>query len=293
MTIWQRLASMLSVAFYRERPGLDAHYREMTPAAVTFWKHYIVQNRSSARLRRTGLCMLLMIGLSLLITNALGDPPLAPQRGDWSRWMQLATTTPPALAVQFLIFFVVDATLLCVLFVRGLRLHHANWPERTLQKFHASTGVPVEYLDDWIDLQFIARRTRAIGVLIYYPFIVLSLMLLARSSFFDDWYTPPTVLVISTLSFIIVLACAFALRRTAEASRQHAIDRLRDAILRAKGAGSGALASQLEALRDRVERLSDGAFAPYSRQPLLKAVLLPALTFGGSSLFDYLSMLNL
>jgi hypothetical protein len=293
LTIWQRLASMLSVAFYQERPGLLATHAGMTPAAVTFWKHYIVQNRTSARLLRTGLCMVLMLGLSLLVANALGDPPLAPQRGDWSKWMQALTTTPPALAVQFLIFFVVDATLLCVFFVRGLRLHHANWPERTLQAFHASTGVPVEYLDDWIDLQFIARRTRAIGVLIYYPFIVLSLMLVARSSFFDDWYTPPTVLVVAILSFAIVLGCAFALRRTAEASRQHAIDRLRDAILRAKGAGSGTLVGQLETLRDRVERLSDGAFAPYSRQPLLKAVLLPVLSFGGSSLFDYLSMLNL
>ena len=41
------------------------------------------------------------------------------------------------------------------------------------------------------------------------------------------------------------------------------------------------------------KRLSNGAFARYARQPLLKAVLLPALTFGGSSLFDYLSMNNL
>ncbi|MCK7493891.1 MAG: hypothetical protein MZW92_23335 [Comamonadaceae bacterium] len=178
----------------------------MTPAAVTFWKHYIVQNRTSARLLRTGLCMALMLAFEPARRRTpFGDPPLAPQRGDWSEWMEALTTTPPALAVQFLIFFVVDATLLCVFFVRGLRLHHANWPERTLQTFHARTGVPVEYLDDWIDLQFIARRTRAIGTLIYYPFIVLSLMLVARSSFFDDWYTPPTVLAVATLSFGIVL----------------------------------------------------------------------------------------
>jgi hypothetical protein len=292
-TIWQRLAAMLTVAFYRERPGLLGSHTGMTPAAVTFWKHYILQNRAGARVFRTGLCMVLMLLLSGLIANALGDPPLAPQRGPLTAFMQRATSLPPALAIQFLIFYVVDATVLCVFFMRGLRLHHANWPDRTLQTFHTSTGVPVEYLDDWIDLQFIARRTRAIGALIYFPFIGLSLMLLARSSFFDDWYTPPTVLVLATLSIAIVLGCALALRRSAEASRLHAIQRLRDAILRAKGAGNGTLVGQLETLRDRAERLSDGAFAPYSRQPLLKAVLLPVLTFGGSSLFDYLAMLNL
>ena len=96
------------------------------------------------------------------------------------------------------------------------------------------------------------------------------------------------------LSFAIVVACAFALRRSAEASRRHALARVRDAILRVKGErGSGALVGQLEALRDRIERLRDGAFAPYSQQPLLKAVMLPLLTFGGSSLFDYLTLAGL
>jgi hypothetical protein len=191
------------------------------------------------------------------------------------------------------VFFVVDATLLSVLFVRGLRLHQANWPERTLQQFRARTGVPAVYLDDWIDLQFIARRTRCVGALVYYPFIVLSLMLLARSPFFDDWYTPPSVTVLATLSFAIVLGCAWALRHSAESSRRLALDHLSDAILRAKGADSGPLVGQLEALQARIEQLRDGAFAPYSQQPLLKALLLPFLTIGGSSLFDYLALASL
>jgi hypothetical protein len=294
LTLWPRLMSMLSVRFYPERAGLPGRGPPtMSPTAQTFWKHYLVQNRAKARLLRTLLCMVVMIGLSVLIERAIGDAPIAPQRGDLTRTMQTLSTLPAALAVLFLIFFVVDATALCVFFLRGLRLHHANWPERTLQAFHLRTSVPAEYLDDWIDLEFIARRTRCVGALIYYPFVVLSLMLLARSSFFDDWYTPPSFTVLSMLSFAIVLTCALALRRSAEASRTQALDRLRDAILRAKGASNGALVSQLEALRDRIERLREGAFAPYSQQPLLKAVLLPFLTFGGSSLFDYLTLANL
>ena len=154
--------------------------------------------------------------------------------------------------------------------------------------------MPTQYLQDWIDLQFVARRTRYVAALIYYPFIVLSLMIVARSSFFDDWDTPKALYVVMTLSFGIVVACAFTLRRSAEASRRQALARVRDAILRAKGeAGNPTLASQLDTLRDRIEKLRAGAFAPYSQQPLLKAVLLPVLTFGGTSLFDYLALLNL
>ena len=290
----QRTGAMLSLRFYRERPGLFAERTGMTLAATSFWKHFVVQNRASARLVRTVLCVLLMSGLALLITNAMGDAPSSPLRGDWSRRLQWLSTWPTGLAVQFLIFFVADATLLCVFFLRGLRLHDANWPLRTLQAFERETGVPAQYLDDWIDLQFIVRRTRVIGQLIYYPFIVLSLMLLARSSFFDDWNSPPSVYIVATLCYAIVLGCVLALRRSAEASRKQTVERLRNAVLRARGDKDLAgLAAQLDLLRERAERLSEGALAPFSRQPLLRAVLLPLLTFGGSSLFDYLTLLNL
>ncbi len=291
--LWQRLGAMLSVRFYRERPGVLSTSPGMTPTAIAFWKHYLVQSRPCARLLRTGLWMVVMIALDLLVDNALGGAPAAPVRGHLTRTMQMITILPTALAIQFLIFFVVDATLLSVLFMRGLRLHHANWPERTLQHYHALTGVPTELLNEWIDLEFVGRRTRCIGALIYFPFIVLSMTLLARSSFFDHWETTPSLTVLSTLSFGIALLCAVALRRTAEASRVHAIDRTWCAILRARGLGDDALAEQLEVLRGRMEQRNDGALAPYSQQPLIKAVLLPLVTLGGSSLFDYLTLFGI
>ena len=289
----ERLAAMLSVRFYRDRPGLLRAMPDMTPRAISFWKHYLVQNQPVSRVIRTVLCMAVMTLLALLIVSAVDDAPTSPLRGPLTQTMQTLTTLPASLAVQFLIFFVADATLLCVFFLRGLRLHRSNWPERTLQSFHLATGVPVEYLDNWIDLQFIARRTHVIGRLVYYPFVALSLMLLARSSFFDDWYAPSGTYLVAGLSFLIVLTCALALRLTAEESRAQAIEHTGNAILRAKGKGDAALASQLQMLCDRMQEMSEGAFAPYSRQPLLKAVLLPLLTFGGSSLFDYLALLNL
>jgi hypothetical protein len=289
----ERVAAMLSLHFHRDRPGLFSRRDGMTPAAVAFWKHFLVQNRARARLLRTLLCVLAMSALALLITRALGEAPASPQRGEWTRIMQSLTVWPPGLAIQFIIFFVADAAVLCVFFIRGLRLNASNWPTRTLAAYEQSTGVPAAYLDDWIDLQFIARRTQVIGRLVYYPFVVLSLMLLARSSFFDDWNSPASVVIVAALCYAIVLGSAFALRMAAEASRKQAVERLRNAILRAKGAGPATLASQLEILRDRAERMDEGAFAPFSRQPLLRAVLLPLLTFGGSSLFDYLALVNL
>lgn len=266
----------------------------MSAQVDNFWMHYIVQNRLGARALRAAACVLVMVLVCMATWQAMGDYAPAPQRGSLTGWMHFATLISGGLATLFVLFFVADAALLCVLFMRGLRLQTASWPDATLRVFESRLGLDRCYLDDWIDLEFIARRTRCVAALIYYPFIVLSLLILARSSFFDDWYAPAALYVVTGASAAIVLACAFALRRSAEASRRHALVRIRDAILRARGkSDAGNLVSQLEALRERMERLREGAFAPYSQQPLLKAILLPVLTIGGTSLFDYLTLANL
>jgi hypothetical protein len=42
------------------------------------------------------------------------------------------------------------------------------------------------------------------------------------------------------------------------------------------------MASQLEELRTEVRDMQDGAFAPPLSQPIVKAVLLPLVSYGGS-----------
>jgi hypothetical protein len=48
--------------------------------------------------------------------------------------------------------------------------------------------------------------------------------------------------------------------------------------------------AQLEALIDLVTQLHDGAFAPYSEQPLVRAVLLPAVTFAATAGLPFLNL---
>lgn len=288
-----RLAAMFAVRYFRQHPRRPGAADPVSNSTIAFWKHYLVLDRPAARLLRTSACVAVMAAIGALIYLAMGEAPVAPQRGELTRTMQAWSNLPVALVVQFLIFFVADATLLCVLFARALRLRNLSWPARTQQLFAQRTGLPAEHLDDWIDLQFIAKRTRCVGALIYLPFIALSMMLAAGSAFFDDWYSPPSMVVLAVISFGIVLACAMALRSAAESARRQVLGRIGEAVLRARGADNGKLAGQLEAMRDQVQRLAVGAFAPYTRQPLLKAVLMPILTVGGSTLLDWLSLANL
>jgi hypothetical protein len=49
-------------------------------------------------------------------------------------------------------------------------------------------------------------------------------------------------------------------------------------------ASKGDAADRLGKLLDEVKNLNDGAFAPWTSQPVVGAVLLPLLTYGGTVL---------
>jgi hypothetical protein len=305
---WVRFINIFSLRLILPRDVPHASPKE------EFWRRYIMQNRLSARAVRTTACVLLAAGFSWFLSLALHAPGFIPQRGDLSLTVHEWLHSLMFIAIYFLVFFVVDATTFCVSFVRGLHTHEASWPVATLVKFEHELQIPYAYLDDWIDLEFIAMRTKCVTRLIYYPFIVLSLFLLSRSHVFDHWYMPITGFVLAVLGAIVALACAMALRYAAEAARRQAIEKLRNEIIRVSGEAPVARRrhipgaalpanqfqpakppkpAQLTLLLERVEHLDAGAFAPFWQQPLLKAILLPFAAFGGTSLLDYMALANL
>ena len=294
---WQKLANTfcLRTPYIGKMPADAASDPRMSPGTLAFWKQYIVQNRASSRFVRSSACVLVVVTGYVLLHHALAESTGLPQRGPISASVHLLIGFAAVVVMNFLVFWVADATLFCVRFVRDLRLKAANWPERTERFFQARIGaLPPSVLDHWIDLQFVAHRTRCVTRLIYYPFVVLSLLLLSRSPVFDNWQLPVAVLAMVVLSIAVVLACAVALRWTTEQSREQALNDVRDARLLAhsRGLAGSPEAEQLGLLQKRMEELNEGAFAPFSQQPLLKAVLLPFATFGGTSLLDFVTLAN-
>ena len=98
----------------------------------------------------------------------------------------------------------------------------------------------------------------------------------------------PDVITLA-VAVLIVTACVVALRLSAEATRAEARHRLTGRLMIAKGQNSGAQsAGQLELLLRRIEELHEGAFSPFSQQPLVRAMLLPLGSLGGTALLGYL-----
>ena len=74
---------------------------------------------------------------------------------------------------------------------------------------------------------FISKRTKCITSLLYYPFLIIALIVVSRSRLFANYNPNIPDLVTMGLGVLIVTACAVALRWSAEAARDKARRRLK------------------------------------------------------------------
>lgn len=96
------------------------------------------------------------------------------------------------LSMLILILFVGDAVLLCTRFVRHLA-------ECNIDDYK-------KYPDK---ITLIAKRTEAVGGLIFYPFITFSLMAVSRIAYFDKWNIPLGLMAIYTILGVCIFSNAF------------------------------------------------------------------------------------
>jgi hypothetical protein len=253
-----------------------------------FWRMYIYQGYLRARFYRAAAGVVAIALLWPVLTYAFGIPPI-PARGAVSWLAYMLVTGMLALATWFLIFSVADTTLLTWRVVKGFRTETGIWPEKTLQQFSRRLGLPKDIVDDWIDLVFVSKRTKCITTFIYYPFLIIALLVVSRSRLFANYGVNVPDVITMAIGVLIVSGCVVALRLSAEALRAKTRRRLNDRIMEARKSADGErLAGQLELLLRRVEELRDGAFSPFSQQPLVRAMLLPLGSFGGTALLEYL-----
>jgi hypothetical protein len=188
----------------------------------------------------------------------------------------------------FLIFFVADATLLHSRMAKACRIEPDVWPRKTLQEFSDRLGLPQSFLGDWTNLIFLSKSTEFITTLIYYPFLIIALLVISWSGLFTGYGVNFPELVTMGIGVLIVISCAAALRWSAEASRAKVRRRVNDQIVAAsKLDDGGSYAGQLKMLLQRVEELREGAFSPFSQQPVVRAALLPLGSLVGMMLLEY------
>ena len=265
------------------------------------WAQYRLCGQWYYALLRSSVLVVAFMLLAASLFHLFGAANV-PVRGVWAFRFDRAVMFLCVILFLWLLFYVNDAIRLCDRFIFHLT-HEGRltaWPQAALAQAQADLGLgrldEIELLrktlDPWLDLDIIRRRTAAIGPLIYLPFIVLALLILARWPVFDHWDTPPALALVFGLSFAISCINAFLLQQTAGGAREACLNQLQDvlATVRATRPDDRVTLQQVETMLTRVRNLREGAFVPFLEQPLTRAALLP---FGSAGLLQLIELFAL
>jgi hypothetical protein len=245
---------------------------------MSLWDEYRRFSEFQAQWRRVVPQVLLYGLLGMVLLLGVFTPPHTPFRGSVSAVVDRLIVFLSVLSFLALIFFVVDETRLCEQFIRRLT------------ELSCGNSRPVaepRLIRFSIDL--IAERTKVVGRLIDYPFIVLLILIVGRMRLFDNWDVPVGLVLLWGLSAGYAIVCAFLLGRAAEHLRQAAIARLAVTRDEARQAGKTDDVEQISRVMGEISEENSGAFAPWTQHPIFRAVLFPTSGLGLASLLEYFS----
>ncbi len=265
------------------------HYEYTHAAATSLWQEHLQRTRYRWSRIVPQVVIFGLLGASLFGLFGFFGRPYIPFRGNVSAWVDTVVMGAGVVALLLLIFFVVDAMRLFRAFIRRMTEGSTGWPAVLLVK-QAMIRSP-KCVSDWLDIRLIAKRTAVVSRLIYYPFIVLSLMIVARLRVFDNWDFPPPLLLIWGLSAGWAILSAILLSRAAEDARRAAIQSLRDTrykLLQERGSGWEEEAKQVDLTIEEIQSEREGAFADWTQHPVLKAILFPSGGIGLVAVLNYL-----
>ncbi|WP_247422879.1 hypothetical protein [Ralstonia pseudosolanacearum] len=270
---------------------------------------------------RTAFVSRLVLGAVLYALFALvavsQDPPITPGRGPLSLALDHVTVLASYFVTWLVLFATVGRVAVTTLFLRrlfgnGAEAKLSNWDAETLRRF---CGASSKAFSTYVDLMLSARLTELVSDIVLYPFILSVLLLVAYSRLFDNWVTPWGLMAVVAFGLAMVSIGALALRSSAERIRRYTIERLTNAQLGARDRVLGAPArrlvrrnimkdgmasepgqnkpcdpDKLKLMREVATNLRQGAFAPLSEQPIVRALILPFGGAGALSILEYLLM---
>ncbi len=212
--------------------------------------------------------------------------PTTPCRGEtcfmWDKGILLLSVV----TMWLLVFFVVYTTRLCARMVDWVLQKGVEWPTRNTARepwFHSARKDSLANIQQ--SLRFCGQLTEVVGTLIYYPFIIVLVMIVSRSSFFDDWDLPISLLIVLGSNIGLAIFSAFHFRQTAENARGRVLNTLSSML----STNSGSIGkAQVQKVISDVQNFKKGAFCPFAEQPILKAFAIPSGGYFFMMFIEYL-----
>jgi hypothetical protein len=190
-------------------------------------------------------------------------------------------------------FFIIDAIRLATVLIDNLARGETKWPTNLLDKHAEDRKMDKDptmknHLSEWLDIRFIGECTKTEGKLIVYPFYLLLIMIMARSSWFDTFSWPWSLVIVFGINAALALHNAFRLQRSAERARQGAVKSLTEKLVRVLGPHRRKTRDQIRQTIKEIEDYKEGAFQSLKDRPLFHACLL----LGGTGILSLVQFFN-
>ncbi|MBI4001097.1 MAG: hypothetical protein HY348_04860 [Nitrospira defluvii] len=271
--------SLIGIHYWRPHPGGEA-------SASDLWQEYQSLGQWKCRLIRI-VPQTLCYGLFGWLLMRLFGFPTMPCRGPACVQINYLVLALSVTGMTILMFYVVDATRLCRRLIKIMIATTIQWPDRLLEKEAVSHDVDKATLNEWLGIELIAQRTAVISFMLYYPFVILFLMGVARHTYFDRWDFPIGLMAIFSLNAAYAFGNAVFLRRSAEEGKRTAITQLKAKLIGLPD--ESAKRKQIERIADLIDNNRQGAFLPFTQHPLFGAIALPTGGTGLVLLIEYLA----
>jgi hypothetical protein len=277
-------ASLLLTPFRLRDLGIGFEHWQMkeSPRTARFsaeeaWHAYLCRNKFWPRFIRIGILFVLYSIFAFTILHLFPQPP-PPARGHLAFEIDKIVFYLAGIGLLLLSFYVVDAIQLNSNFIRMFGREVTKWGREVVDRSHRHPPLTEKELSAYHEIFFVAQRTQVVAPLIWYPLVVLTLMIVARLSFFDNWTWPPGLVLIYFITGAWALGSAILLRRAAEQLRETALNDLRR--FRLLGQEIEAKRQTFDELMAEIRDLKTGAFAPLTDQPFIRAALFPGAALG-------------
>lgn len=274
---------------------IDAHFRfpeeddEDENSASFIWREYTDKRYLFTS---TVWTVLLWIGVTVFVF-AEGYPK--PCRGATSHIIDGLLFGIMGLLLVYLVMFAAEHTRATLRLIKKIAMEdHTCWHKEAradmanyLRKSD-EIDLPDKHVDDYLDLKLLVERTGRVSDLIVYPFIIVFLDLVAHNTWFDSWSRPFFAYFFLGFLACVCLGCGILLRLRCEKARQRALVQLEN---RTREEESPTIREHMRKLHTKMESLAEGALAPWSRHPILKAIMWPLGGLSTLAMGEYLALL--
>jgi hypothetical protein len=255
--------------------------------AQKLWNNYLKDSKCRFRFIRSIPMALVYMLLSGVVIYIFGRPN-TPFRGNISFIVNNIILCLSGVYMTILIFFVLDAAYLSFGLTEPMIEKPTEWPDEAMKTIKDDPEVKPEEFAELLDVRFITKHTEDIGKMMYWPFIVLFVMIAARFPYFDRWNFPVSLVIAYFVPSIYLILFAFKLQRTAKRVRAKALDYLNERLCAARFGKkeNEKRAAKLTHIISEIESIHEGAFRPFYENPVVHVLLGSVL-----ALLEYIPLL--